>query len=919
MLSNIYENLSSIRRINQNLYSLDQSHFSCLWLQRWFVCVVRDLHMALLTITCVIVFCAKRIYERCVEVVNHVAPRLLRFSDEEHVYESGAPVNQLENEFNINQAICNAVKTLTDQREDQDMLDAIGRNYLGKAAKIDHQTMEMLIPINRHMNVPPMDDFGTYHRWSFLNNSLHWGVPSQVASLDSAIYLRLDDDEIDGFYPLSFDVMDLSAIEATRERIQGKLDDHYRSHRHQFFRYKLNKAILFDVTDILGNTIYTNQQGFSQDVFDTRYTEQKQRFENILDQVFDQFLRAYPRFSRRQIRKFIKLNVCCISKVSYREGGLRHCGVLILNLFEDRLDLLKLPEHRRTKTRTVNDRFFQFVSDTGLYTSPGEFRRKNASLFDIALQERPQLTEHVAGEALVEEGQYFYTYDDDGFSFTQTALFTRLREKMAFIQQGIERTMHQSDATDAEAQYFQRMRPFHVLCDSLLRMIDECFRGIAQEPGRWEELHDQLIARNILQMALFRLHQHLTSLEMWLGIIEPAGNSTVGNFSRFTDYIELSHAELRTILAIANPYPYEDDRVLFSDIYINLLKNHEVLPEPLHGNATAGLAKTGVNAYAAAMVAAMQTVTDDHFSAVYSQGFYFEQIPFIGNDREITQVFGRGLDRKIDVYACQIHPGVEIATEHYRYESHNVRRDIDRILRLNRTTNTKLTVIMDCTIDYVESEDIRQLLLAYQHQVLTGNLNFVFFRSGQKYDMYGLDNYYGAPFFIVNNQEGIWRRFNEIPICSAVKADELTHNYFSMSYLAAPVGADEYRRLVFDNARYLIDRTPPELIATPENIRQRIRISQAGDGMNLSYLDIKVYGFCHYLRSLVLMRYFYYLCSKEDVKAYTRASFGFQHTNFITINVNFVPDSTTIRLSPGICRDELDVVVRFLNDLRDYI
>ncbi len=879
--------------------------------------------MALLTITCVIVFCAKRIYERCIEVVNNVSPHLLRYSDQDHTYESEVPINALENEFNINRAICNAVKTLTDQREAQDELDAIGRNYLGKAAKIDHQTMEMLIPINRHMSVPPMDNFGTYHRWSFLNNRLHWGLPLQVAAPESAIYLRLDDDGIDGFYPLSFDVMDLSAIDETRESIQRKLDDHYRNYRHQFFRYKFNKAILFDMTAIFSDTIYTAQENFSQDVFDARYAEQKQRFRNILNPVFDEFLRQYPRFSRRQISKFIKLNVCSISRVSYREGGGRHNGVLLFNLFEDRLDLLKLPEHRRAKNRKVNDRFFQFISDTGLYTSPGEFRRKNASLFDIALQERPQLTGHVAGEPLVEEGQFFYTYEDDGFSFTRSRLFTRLREKMAFLQQGIERTMNQTDSADAEARYFQRMRPFHVLCDSLLRMVDECFGRIAQEPGRWEELHDQLIARNLLQMALFRLHHHLTSLEMWLGITEPTGysraNSTVGNFSRFTDYIELSHAELRTILAITNPYPYEDDRVPFSGIYINLLRNYGVLPERLYNNATAGLAKTGVNAYAAAMVAAMQTVTDGRFSAVYSQGFYFEQIPFIGSDREITQVMGRGLDRKIDVYACQIHPGVEIATDHYRYESHNVRRDIDRILRLNGPTNTKLTVIMDCTIDYIESEDVRQLLLAYQNEILAGNLNFVFFRSGQKYDMYGLDNYYGAPFFIVNNQEDVWRRFNDIPNLSAIKADELTYNYFSMSYLAAPVGTDEYRRLVFDNARYLIDRTPPELIATPDNIRQRIRISQAGDGMNLSYLDIKVYGFCHYLRSLFLMRYFYYLCGKEDVKAYTRASFGFQHTNFITINVNFVPDSTTIRLSPGVCRDELDVVVRFLNDLLDYI
>jgi hypothetical protein len=41
-----------------------------------------------------------------------------------------------------------------------------------------------------------------------------------------------------------------------------------------------------------------------------------------------------------------------------------------------------------------------------------------------------------------------------------------------------------------------------------------------------------------------------------------------------------------------------------------------------------------------------------------------------------------------------------------------------------------MTVAIDCTIDKYHSENVKELLQAFEKEVKEGKLNFVFFRSG---------------------------------------------------------------------------------------------------------------------------------------------------------------------------------------------
>lgn len=75
-----------------------------------------------------------------------------------------------------------------------------------------------------------------------------------------------------------------------------------------------------------------------------------------------------------------------------------------------------------------------------------------------------------------------------------------------------------------------------------------------------------------------------------------------------------------------------------------------------------------------------------------------------------------------------------------QYEVGDIIGEVEALLAAKPETE-RLTIAVDETIDYVRSEQVTRLLERFSKEIKEGKLNFVFFRSGQKFDMLGIDNY----------------------------------------------------------------------------------------------------------------------------------------------------------------------------------
>ena len=90
-------------------------------------------------------------------------------------------------------------------------------------------------------------------------------------------------------------------------------------------------------------------------------------------------------------------------------------------------------------------------------------------------------------------------------------------------------------------------------------------------------------------------------------------------------------------------------------------------------------------------------------------------------------------------------------------------------------------------------------------------MNFILFRSVQKLDMFGMDNYYGAPYVIVNNGDHKWDSFNSLLDCRALETDLLSNQWFCLSNEFTFIELEQYRYLIFQNTKEILQDIPLEL------------------------------------------------------------------------------------------------------------
>lgn len=371
------------------------------------------------------------------------------------------------------------------------------------------------------------------------------------------------------------------------------------------------------------------------------------------------------------------------------------------------------------------------------------------------------------------------------------------------------------------------------------------------------------------------------------------------DFQQLSRHIERIHNELTTLLTITKPYKATD----FEQIYLDRVR--PIISERC--SVQAGLAKTAMNVFTGLRVAVRKTTA--HPVEAHCLDIYFEEK---GKRSLQDLVDDRSIDH-VDFYATQFYGNIELDSDKTHYEPVDVIGDIEKLLKAKPNTR-RLTIAIDTTIDQLNSSRLQEVLHHFESQILSGQLNFVIFRSGQKFDYLGVDNYYGAPFIIINNGDAFWEPFNSLRKDPAYQTDDLTHQWFCHSNRYCYSQMNDYRSLIFAGHREVLMSIPSQLVPK-KGKEQRVRVNTVSDDMLSSFIDIKVTGIFHRLRSKFLLSRLYFHSLRQGVKIHSRPSFGFCHLNVLVINAGATSTSSSIRINVGLDHREIQVVHDFLQDV----
>ncbi len=229
--------------------------------------------------------------------------------------------------------------------------------------------------------------------------------------------------------------------------------------------------------------------------------------------------------------------------------------------------------------------------------------------------------------------------------------------------------------------------------------------------------------------------------------------------------------------------------------------------------------------------------------------------------------------------------------------------------RIPKNCQKRLTVAFDATIDFLDSSRMKDLIATFQNEIQEGILNIVCYRSGLKFDLFGMDNYSGAPFFTIHAKDPYWAPFDALLMDPALQTDSLSLQWFCLAFQSASRELDLYRRQIFQNTRALLHKIPKSLF----NPDMRYRVVPVADSVDPSFIDIKVFGPLHKMRAAALVGGCLYLRSmQEGFPIFYRRSFGFSHPNF---GILFAEDCSTIRLTLGLDPAQIDVYARCLEEI----
>ncbi len=428
-----------------------------------------------------------------------------------------------------------------------------------------------------------------------------------------------------------------------------------------------------------------------------------------------------------------------------------------------------------------------------------------------------------------------------------------------------------------EASCSQVPEPQKILIEGTFQVLKGFLASLTEQ--KWEEVLTSPTKASIAWMSMAKIQKQLQLL------------SEHASAPLFPIALQLEqvHADLAALLEVANPFTVDD----FGEIY----RDQIILPDSLKAIASYGIHSSGMACTAAIVKAVEKEAGSVH--AIYGENSYYECVSALEKlaNSSVRANEATGEDwQRANLLIVQWNPAIQTDLRHEQYRVENIESMI-RICLKDRC-EAPLTLALDGTLDLIDSPKTTQLLTEFSQEILEGKLTVVVFRSGNKFDLLGMDNYCGAPFFILRKKNP---SFDLLFTTPALQCDRLSLNWFCLAYRYARPQLESYKKQIFSNTRALLNKIP-KILQRP-NSRYRVA-PMAAEGAP-SFIDLKVSGPLHKIKSAAIILPFLFLESmQKNQPIFIRPSLGFYHPNLTLI---FGEECSTIRLTLGLDPAQIEV------------
>ncbi len=784
-----------------------------------------------------------------------------------------SPIEKSLVEWEINFGLLYSLHQRTENPDTKKLIQFLITNYLAKAAFLNftgHLPEELNQKYKNLLQLGQLQWGGLYHRSSASTQIpilKILGFENKLGGLKEKIldFLAMDLMEVKELFKLSFIIT--PDVTQTEDLVKI-LVKAFKANKDKFPDKHFLTPILIDITAQIGDTLITNGEPGKRQEYTNIQTEIRTIINQITREAAERISEKYAEdtINPERVSSYLKENIAIVSRAQLND----HLAVLGLHsaIFNDE-DFVPendtsseaLPRSRRLENiKKVID---QWIGITAIGIGGVNFRRTLGELYTPS-----ELTHTLGGQPVIYavEGSTNILIYPTPEALTNTNI---VKNSLRDISEG---TYLGSSVGPAQK----------VLAAFTLRMINSLIEKIGNDKWTRMQQEDRAIAE-LTQIACFRTLHHLADAV-----------NAVDNFTVFSQAIDRTHAELATLLAIYTPF----DPTTFKNEYAKFLQ--PMFPSGLVP-AQIGVAKSAMNVFAGVNVALMATKPNP--VRAYGPHTYYEMTILLGENKGLREILDSPNFGVVDLYVTEFYHNVDIDEDHTHYTKGTVIEDIKEIFQKKPNTQ-QLTVVIDATIDMTRSDDIRNLLHELEEEIAEGRLNIVVLRSGQKFDMMGLDNYYGGIFYVINNGNEKWDAFKQLTTQEAFQTDPLTLQYFTWITETAPELVDEYKGLIFDNTKKIMGMVPENLKPQPNS---QICVCSFDEEVKAPFIDIKFGTNSTELRKWAIERFLELFTDAEKL-VYVRGSFGFAHPNITWIHPK-------LRINPGIDPSDNSIYQQFFNEL----
>lgn len=421
----------------------------------------------------------------------------------------------------------------------------------------------------------------------------------------------------------------------------------------------------------------------------------------------------------------------------------------------------------------------------------------------------------------------------------------------------------------------------------MMQVLKGLFASLKEE--NWEQIMASPTRASVVQLCIAKIQDELESLSK---------EEDESPFFDTASRIEKINAHLSALIEVCSPFTPDDFSAIFRDLLTTI-------PDDLKPLSSCGLHSSGMTCLGG-ILKALEKSLGAPPRILYGANTYFECVIIVEKTSNATSISNASEEdwKRADLLMVQFNPvwkRCEFQTGEYTTEK------IGEAVRkcLNSREGKPLTLALDSTLDYIDSPRVGKLLHEFQAEIRSGKLNIICYRSGLKFDLFGMDNQCGGAFYMIHNRDSKWAQFDSLCTDQALQTDRLSLNWFCLAYKYSSSQLKQYQKQIFDNSRALLEKVPPRLYNRDATYRI-IPVNQEADP---SFIDLNITGPFHQIRACLLGGCLYLNCLMRGHPIFFRRSLGFYHLNF---GILFGEKGSTMRLTLGLDPTEVDLLVQCL-------